>query len=349
MRAVVMRSFGSENVLELSDVEEPRVGPGEVLVRVAAVEVSRSRDVATRTGNHPFSQHVTLPHVLGGDFAGVVEAVGSEVPRKLLEQRVVGSCTIGCGQCSSCISGQTERCPQLEMLGIHRWGSYAELVSIPAANVRAVPDEVSMEEAAALAATGPIAHKQLEVAGVYEGTAVVVPGATGALATVLQALATARGARVISLSRRPHEIPQQLVVAARLDANDPGLARGILDAAGDQGVEAAVDNIADPDVFLRYFPALAIGGRVVISGAIGADGSAPMLKVPAGVLYFKSLLLQGVRTATRADAEAFWQLVDEGFRLPPGLIQTFPLEHAPETHARIAAAATVGHTILTIN
>ena len=65
MRAMLIRSFGSERVLELADVQRPELRPDEVLVRVAAVEVSRTRDIATRTGKHPFSRQVTLPHVLG--------------------------------------------------------------------------------------------------------------------------------------------------------------------------------------------------------------------------------------------------------------------------------------------
>ena len=88
MRAVVMRGFGDPGVLEIEDVPDPSPQRGEALVRVAAVEVSRTRDVAARSGRHPFSRQITLPHVLGGDFAGVVEAVGDGVDPALAGQRV---------------------------------------------------------------------------------------------------------------------------------------------------------------------------------------------------------------------------------------------------------------------
>ena len=348
MRAMLMRSFGDESVLELTDVPEPTLEPDEVLVRVRAVEVSRTRDIATRTGKHPFSRQVTLPHVLGGDFAGVVERVGSAASRELLGQRVAGAAGVTCARCQSCLSGHSEQCQTTRIIGIHRWGSYAEYVSIPAANLRRIPEHVSMPEAAALAATGPIGYKQLEVAKIQRDASVLVTGATGALGTVLLALAALRGAQGIALSRRPSEIPASLDSAIRLDCTDPGLTDTILAATGGRGAAAAIDNVADPEVFQRYLPALSVGGRVVISGGIGVNG-APVLSVPVGPFYIRSVSLLGVRSCTLADTEAFWRLVDDGFRLPPGLIRTFPIEDAGAVHATITAGANTAHTVLTID
>ena len=76
MRAVVMTSFGGPEVLGVGDVAAPVPAPDEVRVAVAAVEVARTRDIATRGGEHPFSRHVNLPHVLGGDCVGVIDALG---------------------------------------------------------------------------------------------------------------------------------------------------------------------------------------------------------------------------------------------------------------------------------
>src|SRR3954468_6915161 len=120
-----MQEFGDEGVLRLEEVEAPRPGPGEALIRVAAVEVSRTRDVATRTGRHPFSQFVTLPHILGGDFGGVIEATGAAAHPSLVGTRAAVSNTETCGECEACLSGHTEQCAELTLLGIHKPGSYA--------------------------------------------------------------------------------------------------------------------------------------------------------------------------------------------------------------------------------
>lgn len=347
MRAILMREFGAEDILALEEIEAPRPGPGEALIRVAAVEVSRTRDVATRTGKHPFSQFVSLPHVLGGDCAGTVEEVGEGVSQDLVGQRVTASATQTCGECPQCRMGRHERCAQLSLLGVHREGSYAELAVVEARVVRPIPDELSFTEAAALAADGAIAFHQLLTAGV-EGEHVLVTGATGALGTTLCALGPELGAETIGLARRPGAIPADLELAARLDANDPELTARLLEVTGEGGLGVAIDNVANPDAFSRYFGALAIGARVVFSGAIATPEGLPVLPVPAVPLYVKSISLLGTRTSPQATDDRFWELVADGFRLPPDLVHELPLERAAEAHAQIAAGTQLGHTVLTI-
>jgi D-arabinose 1-dehydrogenase-like Zn-dependent alcohol dehydrogenase len=347
MRAVTMHEFGGEDVLRLEDVPDPVPAPGQVLVRVAAVEVSRTRDCATRSGKHPFSQAVTLPHILGGDFGGTIEAVGEGVDAGRVGERVAVSNTETCGECEACVSGREEQCPDLKLLGIHRSGSYAELVAIAADNAHRIPDDLSLEEAAALAADGSIAFTQLQVAGVGPGTKLLVTGVTGALGTTLAALGAHLGAEVIGLSRRPSQVPEGLGLVANLDAADPDLTAALLEATGGEGLGAVTDNVANPDAFAAYFPALAIGARVVFSGAIG-NPELPVLPVPAAPLYIRSISLLGVRTTTLADRRKLWEVVDGGFRLAPGSIDTLPLAQAAEAHHRIQSGGQLGHTLLTV-
>lgn len=347
MRAVVMRAFGAEDVLQLEDVADPTPAAGEALVRVGAVEVSRTRDVATRSGRHPFSRQVSLPHVLGGDFAGVVEAVGEGTSTSLLGQRVAAANSQGCGSCPACQAGKEAQCPQLTMLGIHRWGSYAELTTVAARNLNAIPDDVSFAEAAAMAATGPIALTQLQVGGVSDGKWTLITGATGALGTMLIVVGSRLDARVIALSRRPEAIPAGLRTEARLESADPALTERLEAVTAAAGVEVAADNVAAADVFARYFPALAIGARVVISGAIGSP-ELPVLSVPAAAFYVRSLSLLGVRTTGPHDIARFWEMVHNGLRLPRGLLRELPLSEAGTAHAEVGAAKSIAHTILSV-
>ena len=347
MRAVVMHEFGEPDVLALEDVAAPVAGPGEVVVHVAAVAVSRTRDVATRSGRHPLSAHVTLPHVLGGDFSGVVTDIGPGVDPTLLGKRVAAMNTHTCGSCTPCRSGRAFECAHLQMVGIHRWGSYADYTRVYVDALHLLPDGMDWAEAATLAANGPIALTQLRAAGVDENSTVLVPGATGALSTVLTALAATLGARVIGLSRRPDAAASQpgLII---LDAGRPDLSAAITNAAGGFGPDVVVDNVAAPGVFEAYFPTLVNGARIVVSGAIG-NPDLPVLPVPAGPLYLRSISLLGVRTATSAATGDFWRLVDDGFRLPPGLLHRRPLADAAAAHRAVTAGTAVGHVVLGVN
>ena len=343
MRAVVMRSFGGPEVLNVEDVQLPEPGEGEVRVRIGAVLVSFTRDAATRSGNHPYSRAVSLPHILGGDSAGIVDAVGLGVDGSLVGRRVAGSILISCGSCASCAAGHDEACEKLVMVGIHRPGSYAEHVILPAENVHEIPDDLSFVAAAALAGNGPVAGAQLETGGVGEGTWVLVPGASGGLGSTLTILGVRHGARVISLARHGFEMVESLGPEVVLNADREDLADALLEITDGMGVDIVVDNVCVAGLFERYMPALALRGRVVVSGAIGA-GVVPLNVRP---LYVGVKSILGLRSANRAQKSAFWEEVRAGLRLPAGLVEAFPLERAAEAHARLAEKRKTGHYVLT--
>ena len=347
MRAMVMRSFGGPDVLQLEDVATPRAELGEVLVRVGAVEVSRTRDAGTRSGRHPFSQQVHLPHILGGDFAGVVESAGPGVDATLVGKRVGVTSGIFCGKCDACLSGSQHECLTQEMIGIHRWGSYAEFVRVPIGNLHELPANVGMIEAAAMAATGSIALMQLREARLNAGDKVIVTGVTGALASVLAMLAPAFGVQAIGLSRRVAQTAVSLN-ATVLDSSRVDLAQAIVDACGGERPNAAIDNVSSPEMFDQYFPVLRNGARIIVSGAIGTP-DLPVLRVPAQPMYTRSISLIGIRTADYSAIREFWGLVRDGFRLPHDILHEQPLETAAAAHRRLADGTATGHTILRVS
>jgi NADPH:quinone reductase-like Zn-dependent oxidoreductase len=176
---------------------------------------------------------------------------------------------------------------------------------------------------------------------------VIVTGATGSLATMLIVLGNLLGARMVALSQRPEQVPSGLDVAATLASDDPELATAIRGLSGALGVKAAIDNVADGATFTRYYPALAIGARIVISGAIGTDPP-PTLPVPVRPFYIRSQSLLGVRTTNREDMHRFWDQVHAGLRLPGDLVHERPLADARQAHADITAGLAVGHTVLSV-
>jgi NADPH:quinone reductase-like Zn-dependent oxidoreductase len=228
------------------------------------------------------------------------------------------------------------------MMGIHVPGSYADLVAVRAANAYETPADLSYTDTAMLAANGPIALAQLEAGGVGPGTWVLVAGASGALGSTLVALAAARGARVVALSRRPAETSDGLGAEAVLDPLREDLADALRERTGGHGVDVVVDNVTIAEIHSRYMPALAVRGRVVVSGAIGL---AP-LQLDPGPFYVRSQSMLGVRSATRRIIETFWEHVADGLRLPPAPTRCFPLEDAAAAHTALARGEKIGHFVL---
>jgi D-arabinose 1-dehydrogenase-like Zn-dependent alcohol dehydrogenase len=346
MKAIVVREFGGPEVLRVEEVAVPVPGPGEALVRVLAVAVLRTRDAATRSGHHPFSRHISLPHIFGSEHVGVVAALGSGVPNELRDQRVAVSGVIVCGRCRPCRIGHDEVCDSFEMIGIHRSGSYAEYVTVPAANLYELPDSVEAPVGAAMAAVGPVAHAQLEAAQLDRGQWLLVPGAAGALGSMLVAQARWRGLRVIAVERAGVDAGalHRLGVDAVLDGSSEELAEQVSEVTAGEGASAVVDNLALPELFSNYFAALAPLATVVISGSVA---SAP-LPLDARSLYLRGQRVVGVRTGNHRQMYAFWRDVADGFSVPDELVHSFPLERAVDAHAALQDNIKPGNYVLTV-
>ena len=345
VQAVVLRGFGPPGVLLPAEVSRPEPGTGEVRVRVRAVAVGRTKDVALRSGRHPFSRAVRLPHIPGTEHAGTVDATGPGVDADLVGRRVAVSAVLPCGSCPDCRRRREEACELLELIGVHRPGAYAQYCVAPVENVVPVPGGVSFPQAAALAANGPVARAQLDAGAVTAGTSVLVLGASGALGSAVAALACFRGAEVIATARlraRPAALAD-LPARALLDSDRPDLAQAVLELTGGRGVDCVIDNLGVPALWCRYQSALARTGRVVVSGALD-ETPVPVAFRP---LYLRSQSIIGVRTGNRSDIARLWQDVRAGFRLAPGLISTMPLAEAAAAHRLIESGRHRGQIVLT--
>lgn len=343
MKAAVIREFGPADVLKIEDAAAPEAAAGEVLVRVRAVRVGGLLDIGTRAGRNPFAR-LTFPHILGADFAGDVLEMGDGVTNVKPGDRVAVSPFVACGQCPACKSGRDYGCANAQLIGVHRQGSYAELVTVPAKVVRRIPDQVTYEQAAALALSGPVAFTQFAVAGLKPDDWVLVTAAASGLGLVTALVAKALGARVIVTSRKDWK---RKLLAERgfdhvLDTDDEAFAGRVAEITGPAGVAIAVDNIASASMFPKVLASLGRLGVLVSSGAQVAE------PVPLDMrsLYLKSQSVVGIRTHTQAALDGFWSLAGNGVE---ALVdKTFPLDEVADAHRYVEAEKNFGRVLLTM-
>ncbi|MGE0630015.1 MAG: alcohol dehydrogenase catalytic domain-containing protein, partial [Hyphomicrobiaceae bacterium] len=126
MRAIVVRQYGGAEAVRVETIADPVPGPGELLVRVHAVTVNRTRDLNVIRGEAGTEKH--LPLIPGQDPAGEIVAVGPGVAPGRVGERVIVCSRITCGACEACREGRGSECPWHSNIGIHRPGGYAELV-----------------------------------------------------------------------------------------------------------------------------------------------------------------------------------------------------------------------------
>ena len=244
VRALVFESFGGP--LELREVPAPDPAPGGVVVRVGASGICRS-DWHAWQGHDP---DVDLPHVPGHELAGTVAAVGADVRRWSVGERVTVPFVNACGRCAQCAAGEHQVCARQTQPGFTHWGSLAEFVALDAADVNlvAVPDELGLATAAALGCRYATAFRAVvQVARARAGEWVAVHGCGGVGLSAVQ-IAVAAGARVVAVDVSP----------------------AALELASALGAEHAVDGTDDVPGVVRN---LTGGGAHVSLDALGAAGT----------------------------------------------------------------------------
>ena len=175
MKALTYSQYGSpEDVLTLTDVPEPKVGAGEVRIAVKAASINPV-DWKVMAGYLDQIMNVQWPVIPGWDVAGVVEAVGPDVPDYQVGDDVMAY-------------GRKDWLSQ---------GSFAEKMTLPVRTLARKPKDLSWEQAAALPLAGLTALQTLRRLGVSDGDTVLIHGASGGVGAYGVQIARALGARVI--------------------------------------------------------------------------------------------------------------------------------------------------------
>jgi NADPH2:quinone reductase len=342
MKAIMLREFGGPEKLVYEDVPCPEPGPDEVLIRVAAVSVNQGLDFPARQGT--YARPVTLPHILGVDPSGVIEAVGGRVTSHQPGDRVYAGFLIGCGTCDACHAHKFYACKDNKMLGITRWGGYAEFVAVPAPNVSIVPEELSFAEATVIARHFPTAANMLQDrAQLKNGEWILVMGAAGGLGNAGVQVAKFTGARVIAGAGADARVRRALDAGADYGINyrSQDLEAEVMRITGGAGVDVLFENIADPELWPGAFNSLARYGRLVTTGAHGGG----RVTLDVSRLYLRRISILGGADPVPGGVELAFNMAVEG-RLDPGIDRVLPLKSAPEAHSAIAAGDVNGKVVL---
>lgn len=327
MRAV-MKTGRGPGLVELREVPEPRPGPGEVLIRVAAAAICGS-DLHIRKDEHPYWP----PVVLGHEFAGTVEAVGPGVTGYAPGDRVVSETSTGsCGDCFLCRSGNRQICEHKRAAGIGVHGGFAPKVVMPAGLLHRVPDTVPLEDAALSEPTAIAVHAVVERARVAPGETVVITG-PGPIGLLCLQVARAAGARPIVVSGTPADAALRLPTAAALGADatvnvaEASLHERVMGLTGGRGADVVIETSGAPAA-IEAAPALARRlGRVC---AVGITGR-PAVSFPWDVAVFRGLEVQFSFSSRHTSWITALQLLASGaVRVRPLVTMIVPLDRWEE-------------------
>jgi NADPH:quinone reductase-like Zn-dependent oxidoreductase len=341
MKAIVVHEFGGPEVLRYEDVPTPTPQAGEVLLRVHAVSVNRTLDLMVRRDGN--QRGATLPLVLGVDPSGEVVATGPGVTDFRVGDRVGVRSAIPCGQCVNCRADRRRDCVRPQMVGVHRWGGYAEYVAVPTSTLYRIPPELPFPEATVVVRHFPVAYAQVRRVGLQPGETALVMGAAGALGSALVQVAKQAGATVIAAAGSDERVAVARSLGADHGVNyrTQDLAAACRRLTDGRGVAVVFENIGDPTLWPAAFESLAYRGRLITIGAHGGG------VVPLDVrrLYFELLTVIGGAHGEPEDVERALQEAAAG-RIRPLIGARLPLAEARRAHELEEARALTGKIIL---
>ena len=286
--------------MELQDVPEPEIRPGDARVRMTASAICGS----DLHGFREASPRRIPPLVMGHEVAGVVEAVGADVAPALEGTRVVAMPVVSCGVCARCREGRPNLCPSRRLMGMHFPGAFAEMFAIPAAQLMGVPDD--LDDATASLAE-PLAN------GLHTASRSVTPGDTvlvvgaGAIGLFSARAAVLAGAARVFVSDR---LTSRLALVSALGA-EPVAADGAGAFLGEStqgaGVDVVIDAVGLPATWALGLEAVRYGGRIEVIGLGAVEGP-----VNYHSLVAKGVTVAGVYACVPADFERSLELLAGG-------------------------------------
>jgi putative PIG3 family NAD(P)H quinone oxidoreductase len=324
MRAITIPRFGGPEVLTVSDIPQPDVGPNDVLVDVAAAGINRA-DLQQREGHYP--PPPGAPDWPGMELSGTVLEVGASVARWKIGDRV---CALVPG------------------------GGYAERAVVNEGLLLAVPGNVDLVEAAGIpeAVCTVWANVYLS-AGLKAGQSLLVHGGTSGIGSMAIQLAAAQDSPVFATAGSDAKVAFcESLGAVGINYREQDFTQVVATATDGRGVDVVLDMVGG-DYLARNVESLAMGGAVsIISNLSGAVGTFDigLLMRKRGRILASTLRARPLdeRAAIIADVERYVMPLFASGAVHPVIDSVFPLAEAADAHRRIASGEHAGKILLSL-
>ena len=333
MKALVLREIGGPDNLSIETIETPTPGKGQVRVKLEAAALNR-RDVWITLGQYP---KITFPCVAGSDGAGIVDAVGENVPDALIGNEVVIYPALDWGEDPLC-GGK-----EFRVLGMPDQGTFAEYICVPMESISAKPKHLSWAEAAAIPLAGLTAWRAVVTHGeVKAGQKVLVTGIGGGAAGFALRWALAKGAEVVCTSSSQDKIEAACRLGARAgydytDVNwvkqlkaEVGSVDLVIDSAGGDGMPQVLDSLKN-------------GGRYVFFGATRGNCSSGFNMAK---LFFKQIRIQGTTMGMPGEFKEMMDFVSEN-EIRPVIDNVYAFADGITAHQRMLDSEQMGKLVIT--
>jgi alcohol dehydrogenase, propanol-preferring len=330
-------------------VDTPTPAGREVLVRIERCGLCHS-DLHIQDGYADLgggkkldtTRGMTLPFTLGHEIAGVVEDVGSDVPKDLIGSKKAVFPWIGCGQCRDCLAGDENICAKQRFLGVSIDGGFASHVLVPDAKYLLDYGSLPVNQAATLMCSGVTAYgalKRLADRPRQRNLLLVGLGGVGQMGLSFAQAMFKQPISVADLNLAARETALKNGAALAYDPAEPDVVRRMLKET-DGGFDGVVDFAGNEKSMAFAVSVLARGGKVVVSGLMGGNFSLPMVQ-----WVYKRMTIEGFMVGTLAESHELMALARAG-KIKPTPMREEPMADVQKWIDALRAGQVVGRVIL---
>jgi len=323
---------GKGFVIEESPV--PEIGPDEILIKVQATALCGTDVKIAKFGHRTLAPGQRI--ILGHEFAGSVECVGSRVGGFAKGMRVGVAPNWGCGECPACRSGKSNMCPVYKAFGVNTDGAHAMYIRIPAApiaqrNVVRLAEDMAWDQAALAEPLSCVINGQK---GIHfkKGESILIYGA-GPMGMLHLLLARATGAsKIVMVDQNPDRLSKALEIGADVVVNNAGesVADALKKAGLGDGVDAAVIAVPVRDLAQEALGLLATFGRLSLFAGLSGD---PNILLDSNAIHYRNLCVTGTTGGSVADYHEAVGLIGSGrVDVESVISHRFPLAQLDEAY-----------------
>ncbi|QRK09490.1 alcohol dehydrogenase AdhP [Archangium violaceum] len=334
MKAAVVRAFGKP--LSIEEVEIPRPGRGDILVKISACGVCHT-DLHAAEGDWPVKPNP--PFIPGHEGVGHVVAVGEGVTHVKEGDRVgIPWLYSACGYCEHCLGGWETLCEQQKNTGYSVNGGFAEYALANANYVGLLPDKLSFAEIAPVLCAGVTVYKGLKVTDTRPGDWVVISG-VGGLGHMAVQYARAMGLNVaaVDVDEGKLQLAKRLGATVTVNCRETDPAAYLEKEIG--GAHGALVTAVSPKAFEQALGMVRRGGTVSLNGLPPGDFPLPIFD-----MVLRGITVRGSIVGTRLDLQESLAFAAQG--KVKATVTTDRLENINDVFARMHAGKIEGRVVL---
>lgn len=286
MRALVKAKRAAG--LWMEDVPVPPLGANDLLIRIKKTAICGT-DVHIYNWDAWAQKTIPVPMVVGHEYVGVVEKVGTDVGDYQPGDRVTGEGHITCGHCRNCRAGRRHLCRRTQGVGVNRPGCFAEFLSLPAGNAFKVPEGISDDLAAIFDPFGNATHTALSFDLIGEDVLITGAGPIGIMAAAIARHVGARYVVVTDVNEYRLDLARKIGATYVLNPQRQTLTDAMRHLGMTEGFDVGLEMSGNAQAFQSMLDAMNHGGRVAMLGIFPEP-----VPIDSSQVIFKGLHLKGI-------------------------------------------------------